>query len=123
MTWATVTVCGNLGAKPTIKYFESGNSVSNLVLYVNRPRHHEDEPSPPLKLYTEVWGKQAESCANLLDKGSRVTVTGSLDEETYTDREGNPATILKIRYAQVLDYGPKPTGDRPTDPVAATAKA
>ncbi|WP_162182955.1 single-stranded DNA-binding protein [Neosynechococcus sphagnicola] len=115
MTWALVTVCGNLGAKPTIKHFDTGNVVCNFVLYVNRPKSGETDGPPPLKLYVDVWGKQADSCMNLLDKGSKATVTGTLDEESYQDREGNPVTQIKVRFAQVLDYGFKPSGDRPGD--------
>uniref|UniRef100_B8HXL3 Single-stranded DNA-binding protein n=1 Tax=Cyanothece sp. (strain PCC 7425 / ATCC 29141) TaxID=395961 RepID=B8HXL3_CYAP4 len=110
MTWVRVTACGHLGAKPTIKHFDSGSVVCNFVLYVSRQKRGEEEV-PPLKLSVEVWGKQAESCMNFLDKGSKATVTGGLDEETYQDREGNTVTRMRIRSAEVVDYGFKPSSE------------
>ncbi len=107
MTWATVTVCGYVAAKPTIRHFERGTVLCSFPLYVNR-RKAEGEETPPLKFQVDIWGNQAETAMNLLDKGTRTTVTGRLDEEHYTDKEGQPATALKIRFAEVLDYGVKP---------------
>ena len=107
MTWATVTVCGYVAAKPTIRHFERGTVLCSFPLYVNR-RRGDGEEAPPLKFQVEIWGNQAETAMNLLDKGTRTTVTGRLDEDHYTDKEGQPATALKIRFAEVLDYGVKP---------------
>jgi single-strand DNA-binding protein len=107
MTWATVTVCGYVAAKPTIRHFERGTVLCSFPLYVNR-RKGDGEEVPPLKFQVEIWGNQAETAMNLLDKGTRTTVTGRLDEDHYTDKEGQPATALKIRFAEVLDYGVKP---------------
>jgi single-strand DNA-binding protein len=104
MSWALVTVNGYLGAKPTIKHFDSGAMVCTFTVYVNRQKGEEEAP---LKFRAEVWSKQAETCMNLLDKGSKVTVTGTLDEETYENKEGKLVTINLIRFAQVLDYGTK----------------
>ncbi len=113
MSWALVTVNGYLGAKPTIKHFDSGAMVCTFTIYVNRQKGDDEAP---LKFRTEVWSKQAETCMNLLDKGSKVTVTGTLDEETYENKEGKLVSINLIRFAQVLDYGTKTRdGDKDTN--------
>lgn len=113
MTWAVITVNGYLGAKPTLKQFESGASVCSFTIYVHRQKGDEEAP---LKFRAEVWSKQAEACMNLLEKGSKVTVTGMFDEETYENKEGKLVTVPVIRFAQVLDYGLKsntPPGNPP----------
>lgn len=118
MTWAMVTVCGYVAAKPTIRHFERGTVLCSFPLYVNRRKPDgEEKEIPPLKFQVDVWGNQAETAMNLLDKGSRTTVTGRLDEDHYTDKEGQPATALKIRFAEVLDYGVKPA-EEPAVPSA-----
>ncbi len=81
-------------------------TVCTFTVYVHRQKGEDDAP---LRFRTEVWSKQAETCMNLLDKGSRVTVAGTLDEETYENKEGKLVSINVIRFAQVLDYGTKPS--------------
>lgn len=110
MTWAVVTVCGYVAAKPTIRHFEKGTVLCSFPLYVNR-RKGDGEEAPPLRFQVDVWGNQAETAMNLLDKGARPTVTGRLDEEHYTDKDGQPATVLRIRFAEILDYGLKPSDE------------
>ena len=107
MTWAAITVCGFLGADPTIKTFDKGAIVCNFVLYVSRRK--QDLELPPMKFHVEVWGKQAEICVNYLRKGSKPTLSGILEEETFTGKDGGSVTLKMIRSAQVIDFGPKST--------------
>lgn len=105
MSWALITVCGYLGADPTLKTFDKGAIVCNFVLYVSHRKSNDDQP--PMKFHVEVWGKQAETCINFLKKGANPTVCGTLDEDTFVGRDGNPVTVKTIRFAQVIDFGSK----------------
>lgn len=106
-----ITVNGYLGAKPTLKQFDSGATVCSFTVYVNRQKGEEEAP---LKFRAEVWSKQAETCMNLLEKGSRVTVIGTFDEETFENKEGKLITMPVIRFAQILDYGLKSNHPSPS---------
>ena len=53
-----------------------------------------------------LWGTRGESAARLLKKGSRVSVTGELYEETWQDKEsGEDRRTLRIR-ADHVDLDP-----------------
>lgn len=112
MSWATATVSGYLGAKPNIKHFDTGSVLCTFVIYVNRRKNNEEESPEPLRFYVDVWGNQAETCMNLLDKGTKATVTGNLDEESFQAKDGTLVTRTVIQFAQVLDYGLKPSSER-----------
>jgi single-stranded DNA-binding protein len=67
-----VTVCGYVAAKPTSRHFERGTVLCGFPLFVNRRKPDgEEKEIPPLKFQVDVWGNQAETAMNLLDKGSR----------------------------------------------------
>lgn len=43
-----------------------------------------------------VWDKKAESCANYLDKGSKVLVGGKLTSRQYEANDGSKRTVFEI---------------------------
>ena len=49
----------------------------------------------------ECWGSLAEHVAESLEKGSRVVVTGSLCQNSWTDSEGNKRSTIRIRATAV----------------------
>jgi hypothetical protein len=46
MTWAMVTVCGYVAAKPTIRHFERGTVLCSFPLYVKPPQNGRGGGSP-----------------------------------------------------------------------------
>lgn len=52
----------------------------------------------------KLWGteKQAEYYKNVLKKGTQVTAAGSIDQESYTDKEGNKKTSYVFNLDRVV---------------------
>jgi len=75
-----VLLIGNLTRAPELRYTPSGTAVSDLRLAVNRAYTTQggDKREETCFLTVVVWGKQAESAAQYLDKGSPVMVEGRL---------------------------------------------
>ncbi len=71
-----VFLIGNLTRAPELRYTPSGTAVSDLRLAVNRAYTTQggDRREETYFLTVVVWGKQAESSAQYLDKGSPVLV-------------------------------------------------
>ena len=90
----TIALVGRAGRDPEVRYFESGSSVANLSLAVNRIRRDDG----PDWFNLAIWGKQAEVAADYVRKGSQLGIIGSLAEERWTDRtSGEERSKLVVR--------------------------
>ncbi|MEA5510196.1 single-stranded DNA-binding protein [Crocosphaera sp. UHCC 0190] len=78
-----VNLVGRAGRDPEVRYFESGTVLCTLTLAVNRRSSKSDEPD---WFNLKIWGKTAEIAANYVKKGSLIGIQGSLEIETWTDR-------------------------------------
>jgi single-strand DNA-binding protein len=80
-----VTLIGNLGRDPELKYTQTGKAVCRLSIATTRKFRNASEE---LQEETEwhrvvVWGKQAEHCNQYLSKGRSVYVLGRLQTSSY----------------------------------------
>ena len=75
-----LTIIGNLGRDPEMRYTPSGTPVTNLNVATNRT--YKDQNGQQVKETTwfrvSVFGKTAENCAQYLQKGRMVLVEGRL---------------------------------------------
>ena len=78
----TINLVGRAGREPDVRYFESGSTVANFTLAVNRISR-SDEPD---WFNLEIWGKQAQIAADYVKKGSLVGITGSLKIDSWKDK-------------------------------------
>src|SRR6188474_560867 len=71
-----VLLIGNLTRPPELRYTPSGTAVADLRLAVNRNYTTQggEKREETCFLTVVVWGKQAESCGEYLDKGSPIMV-------------------------------------------------
>ncbi len=78
----TINLVGRAGREPDVRYFESGSTVANFTLAVNRISRG-DEPD---WFNLEIWGKQAQIAADYVRKGSLVGITGSFKIDSWKDK-------------------------------------
>ena len=78
----TINLVGRAGREPDVRYFESGSTVANFTLAVNRIGRG-DEPD---WFNLEIWGKQAQIAADYVKKGSLVGITGSFKIDSWKDK-------------------------------------
>lgn len=76
----SVTVMGNIGQDPEVRYTQSNKAVCNLRLAVTEsvPVGEGKFEDRTTWLPVVVWGPQGEACAKHLGKGSGVLVQGRL---------------------------------------------
>lgn len=99
----SVCLVGRAGRDPEVRYLESGNVVANLSLAVNRIRR--DDGTDWFNL--EIWGKQAQVAADYVHKGSLLGITGSLNEQSWTDKDtGEGRSKLIVRVSRLDLLGP-----------------
>lgn len=84
-----VTIVGNLGRDPEMRFTPSGQAVTNLNVAVDESFSNAQGQKVKRTLWAKVsvWGKQAETCNQYLAKGRKVLVVGRL---TFDDTTGGP---------------------------------
>jgi len=75
-----LTIVGNLGKDPEMKYTTDGKAVTTFSVAAS---NRKDET---VWFRVSTWDKQAETCNQYLHKGSKVLVEGAL----RADGAGNP---------------------------------
>lgn len=96
---------GRLGADPEMRYFESGSSVCNARLLVNRPGQKRDDGQKPHGFKLELWGDRARAFADSAKKGDLIDVQGLVRIETWDDRttgEQRSGVVVKVEQWKVL---------------------
>lgn len=86
-----VIIMGNLTRDPDYKQLTSGQSVCRLGLASNRQfknKQSGDMVQEVCYIDVDVWGPQAESCRQYLQKGRPVLVEGRLKLDTWDDANG-----------------------------------
>lgn len=86
---AQVTVVGNLTADPELKTTKTGSSVLRVGVAVNRRwKNKQDEWEEETSFFdVNAWGELADNVASSLSKGSRVIVSGRLEQQSW-EKEG-----------------------------------
>ena len=81
-----ITIVGNLGRDPEMRYTPSGQAVTSFAVATNRSYTNSDGQRVKETTWFRVsaWGKQAENCNNYLKKGSKVLVEGRIVPDTTT---------------------------------------
>ena len=80
-----LTIIGNLGRDPELRFTQDGTPVASFSVAVNNPFKKDD---PPLWVKCSAWRKQAEACGQYLSKGDTVMVVGRLSLEEWQSRDG-----------------------------------
>jgi single-strand DNA-binding protein len=108
-----ITIIGNLGRDPEIRYLPSGKPVANFSVAVSRTtRPPEGEAREETEWFrVEAWDRLGETCAEYLKKGSKVYVEGRLRTREYEDRAGQKRTAVEIVANDMLMLDARPAAD------------
>jgi len=95
-----ITVAGTLGKDAEVKYLANGDAICNFSVADSQGRE-----KPTIWWNCGLYGKRAESLSQYLVKGQAVTVTGSVSEREWTDKEGNKRKSMDVRVNDVALQG------------------
>ena len=107
-----VTLIGNLGRDPEIKYMPSGSAVCNFS--VATTKKWKDKSTGAQKEATEwhncaAFGRLAEVCEQWLRKGSQVYIQGELRTRNW-EKEGQKHYSTEIIVDEMKMLGKRPEG-------------
>ncbi|MDY6929407.1 MAG: single-stranded DNA-binding protein [Pseudomonadota bacterium] len=110
-----VTLIGNLGADPDVRYMPSGDAVANLSVATSE--HWKDRQTGEPREHTEwhrvvLKGRLAELARDFLKKGSKVYLEGKNRTRKWTGQDNieRQTTEVHCREMQMLDRK-EPTGN------------
>lgn len=99
-----VTLIGNLGNDPELRYTPNGTPYANFRMAVNKRWTGADGQNQEKTTWFNIstWRRQAEICVEHLAKGRRVMVLGEIDDaRAWMDKDGNPRASVEITAQQV----------------------
>ncbi len=105
-----ITLIGNLGADPEMRYTQDGTPVTSFRIATNRRWRTQDGTTQEKTVWFRVsaWRRLAETCNQYLTKGQRVLVVGEMEEpSTWTDQEGNARASLEMQARNVQFLSPR----------------
>lgn len=92
-----ITLIGNLGQDPEVKFTQSGMAVCNLRLAVSENRKVNGEYTDVTEWFNvTVFGKSAESIGQYLNKGSKLYVQGRGQSRTYEKKDGSQGYAFEV---------------------------
>ena len=94
-----VSLIGNLGGEPEIRYTPSGGAVANISIATSDS--WKDKNTGQMQERTEwhriaIFGKLAEIVQQYLHKGSKVYIEGKLQTRKWQDKEGKDRYTTEI---------------------------
>ena len=92
----SVCLMGRLTADPELKSTQSGVSVCNFRIAVDRTYQPKGQEKQTDFINIVTWRGTAEFVSRYFRKGQLVAVQGSIQTGQYTDRDGNKRTTFDV---------------------------
>ena len=95
----TVTLVGNVTRDPELRFIASGQANCSFGLAVNRRwQNRQTQEWEERVSYFDVqcYGPMAENVANSLQKGTRVLVTGLLEQRSWETDNGEKRSVVEV---------------------------
>lgn len=92
-----VSLVGNLTREPELRYTTGGRGVASFGLAVNRRYQRQGEWEEQTSFFNIVaWGDLGENCAASLVKGTRVVVTGRMEQRSWETDTGDKRSVVEV---------------------------
>jgi single-strand DNA-binding protein len=88
-----VSIHGTVGKEPELRFSQGGNAVLTFTVADN---YGKDDKKKTTWWDVIVFGKLAENVANTVNKGTSVIITGRLEQEEYTKKDGTKGVARKL---------------------------
>ena len=95
----TVTLVGNATRDPELRYTAGGAATASFGLAVNRrwQNRQTQEWEEQVSFFNVVaWREMAENIGESITKGTRVVVTGRLEQRSWETPQGEKRTVVEV---------------------------
>lgn len=121
MSYQSITIVGNLGRDPEMRYLENGQAVTNLNVACNRKwtdKATGEAREEVTWFRVSVWGRQAEAANQYLQKGRQVLVEGRISPDPntgsprlFTRQDGSVGASFEVVASRVQFLGGNGNGN------------
>jgi single-strand DNA-binding protein len=108
MSFNKITLVGNLGRDPELRYTPQGTPVCSFSIATNERRKDRttgENNDITTWFRVTLWGRQAETASQYLTKGRPVYIEGRLRVEEWTDRDGKQRYTLEVHATDMQFIG------------------
>ena len=103
----SVNIIGTMTRDVDLKYLPSGTAAGSFAIAVNQDYKNQAGQKVEKTSFFDikVIGKQAETINSYFKKGSRIGITGSLEQETWSAQDGSNRSriIIKLESFSFID--------------------
>jgi single-strand DNA-binding protein len=95
----TITIVGNITRDPELRFTPSGQAVASFGVAVNRRwqnRSNQEWEEQTSFFDVKCWAQLAENVSASLGRGSRVVVTGRLEQRSWESEQGEKRSKVEI---------------------------
>ena len=97
MAESTVTLVGNLTRDPELRFTQGGRAVATIGIAVSRRYQVNNEWQEQTSFFNIIcWGSLGENAAATLAKGTRILVTGRLEQRSYETQDGDKRSVVEV---------------------------
>jgi single-strand DNA-binding protein len=123
MSFNRIILVGNLGRDPELRYTPQGTPVCTFSMATNERRKDKSGEMQDQTTWFRVtlWGRQAETASQYLQKGRSVYIEGRLRVDEWTDRDGKPRYTLDVTATDMQFIGGRGTDEPLVAEKAASA--
>lgn len=107
----SLTIAGQLGRDAEVRFLPNGDPVANFSVADSQGKDKD-----AIWWNCQLFGKRAESLAQYLTKGQSVTVTGSVSQRKYIDKNGAEKISTDVRVNDIALQGGRKEGATPQTP-------
>ena len=127
MSYSMITLVGNVGRDPEMRYTPTGAAVADFSVAVNRKYKTNDGESRDETDWFKItaWQKRAEFVNQYVERGAKIFVTGWFSMREYKRRDGAMGVSLEVsaQHIELMSGGgareetaPKPAASANQDP-------
>jgi len=100
----TVTLVGNLTRDPEKRATQTGTTVVNVGMAVNRRwqnRQNQEWEEEAHFFDLTIWGEQGDNAVDTFSVGDRVIVTGRLTQNRWETEDGEKRSVIRITVDEI----------------------
>lgn len=100
----SVTLVGNLVEDPELRFTPNGHAMAKVRLAVNRRWFDKssNEWQEEASFFSGTcWAEMAEHVAESLEKGMRVVISGTLQQRTWENEQGERRSMIEVRIEEI----------------------
>ena len=86
-----ISIAGTVGKDAELKHLSDGTAIAAFSVADSQGK------DKTVWWNCSLFGKRAESLVNYIHKGTKVTVSGQVTEDVWTDKKGQERKSMKVR--------------------------